>query len=174
MGLLDEPGLERLVAAGCPGCRGRRLSFEAYVDGLLPVAGGEPVGRVTWVYDGERFVDGVYRVSCAGCRAVVFEGAVCPRCHAPGGLARALATTNGWAVPSACPRCDDEEVRYLAFLPARVVYEGQRAERARSETELHEPGFHGYRVDCRDCGTVAEKTDGCPLCEAPAPLRARP
>ena len=130
--------------------------------------GGEPVGRMTWVYDGEKFVDGVYEVACAACKEMVFAADVCPRCHAPGGLARALATPNRWPVPAACPSCDDEQLRYVAFVPARVVYEGKRAEKARSSTELHEDGFHGYRADCRDCGTVAELTDACPLCDAPA------
>jgi hypothetical protein len=99
---------------------------------------------------------------------------VCPRCHAPDGLARALATPNRWPVPQRCPRCDGEELRYIAFVPARVAYEGKRADKARSSTELHEDGFHGYRADCRDCGTVAERRDVCPLCDAPAPLRPRP
>jgi RNA polymerase subunit RPABC4/transcription elongation factor Spt4 len=174
MGALDEPGLERLVAVGCPACGARKLAFETYVDGLLAIAGAEPVARVTWVYDGEKFVDGVYRVACAECKQVLFEASACPRCHTEGGLGTALGTPNQWPVPAGCPRCDDEELRYFAFLPARVLYEGKRADKARSNTEMHEPGFHGYRVDCRSCGTVAEKTDGCPLCEAPAPLRARP
>ena len=136
--------------------------------------GGEPVGRVTWVYDGEKFVDGVYQVTCAACHQTVFAADVCPRCHEPGGLERALHTPNDWPVPRSCPSCDEEEVRYVAFIPAQVVYEGQRADKARAMTELHEDGFHGYRVDCRGCGTVAERTDRCPLCERLAPLRQRP
>ena len=174
MGLWDEPGLDRLVAAGCPKCGAHELTFRTYVDGLLPLLGGEPTGRMTWVYDGEKFVDGVYEVACAACREIVFAAEVCPRCHAPGGLARALETPNRWPVPTVCPGCDGEEVRYLAFVPARVAYQGKRAEKARSSTELHEPGFHGARADCRDCGTVAELTDRCPLCDAAGPLRARP
>jgi RNA polymerase subunit RPABC4/transcription elongation factor Spt4 len=174
MGLLDEPGLARLIDAGCPTCGARKLTFAAYLDGLLPIMGGEPVGKLGWVYDGEKFVDGVYEVACAACKQVVFTADVCPRCHAPGGLARALATSNRWPVPAACPSCDDEQLRYVAFVPARVVYEGKRADKARTSTELHEDGFHGYRADCRDCGTVAELVDACPLCAAPAPLRARP
>ncbi len=174
MGLLDEPGLDRLVAAGCPKCGAHELTFRTYVDGLLPLLGGEPTGRMTWVYDGEKFVDGVYQIVCATCAEIVFSAEVCPRCDAAGGLARALDTPNRWPVPAACPGCDGEEVRYIAFVPARVAYQGKRAEKARSSTELHEPGFHGARVDCRDCGTVAELTDRCPLCDAPGPLRARP
>jgi hypothetical protein len=174
MGLLDEPGLERLIGAGCPKCGSPKLNFRSYVDGLLPIMGAEPIGRITWVYDGEKFVDGVYEVSCAECKEIIFAAEVCPRCHAPGGLGVALGTSNRWPVPERCPVCKFEEVRYIAFLPARVTYEGKRAAKARSSTELHEDGLHGYRVDCRDCGTVAELTDGCPLCDAPAPLRPRP
>lgn len=174
MGLLDEPGLDRLIAAGCPGCGSTKLTFRTYVDGLVPVFGGDPIARPTWVYDGEKFVDGVYAVACAACKHEVFAADVCPRCHAPGGLARALEAPNRWPVPTTCSSCDAEEVRYVAFLPARVTYEGKRASPAVTSTELHEPGFHGYRVDCRDCGKVAELTSHCPLCEAPAPLRARP
>jgi hypothetical protein len=178
MGLLDEPGLDRLIAAGCA-CGSQTLLFRTYVDGLFPFVAGEPVGRVTWAYDGEKFVDGVYAVTCATCAASLFSADVCPRCHAPGGLARALDTANGWPVPSACADadCGGEEIRYLAFVPASVTYDGGRAEKARSATEPHDQGFHGLRAECRACGqTVAQRTDaqGCPLCEAPGPLRARP
>jgi hypothetical protein len=174
MGALDETAFERLVGAGCPACGGAKLAFRAYVDGALPLVCGGPVGRLIWVYDGEKFVDGVYEVSCAACHDVIFQADACPRCDAPGGLARALGTPNRWPVPASCPSCDGEEVRYVAFVPARVEYEGRRAEKARTSTELHEDGFHGARVDCRDCGTVAERTDVCPLCDAPGPLRRRP
>jgi hypothetical protein len=174
VGLLDEPGLDKLVAAGCPKCGAGKLSFRAYLDGLLPILDAEPVGRLTWAFDGEKFVDGVYEVRCADCDMTVFSADVCPRCHAPGGLARALSTPNGWPVPRACPSCEGEELRYVAFVPARVVYEGKRADKPRSSTELHEDGFHGFRADCRACGTVAESAEGCPLCGAAGPLRSRP
>jgi hypothetical protein len=174
VGLLGESELERLVAAGCAACGSNKLLFRTYVDGALPMMGGEPVGRVTWLYDGEKFVDGVYEVRCGTCDAVSFSAEVCPRCHAPGGLARALATPNDWPVPVSCPSCDDEEVRYVAFIPARVAYEGKRAEKARDLSEPQENGFHGARVDCRDCGIVAARSDVCPLCGGPGPLRARP
>jgi hypothetical protein len=174
MGLLDEPGLDRLVQAGCTACSSHKLMFRTYVDGLLPIMGGEPVGRVVWVYDGEKFVDGVFEVRCADCKQELFSAGVCPRCNAPGKLTHALETENTWPVPLQCPSCEGDELRYIAFLPARVLYEGDRAEKARSSTELHEPGFHGWRADCKACGTVAELTDACPLCAAPAPLRVRP
>lgn len=174
MGKLDEPGLDALIAAGCAACQGTRLAFHSYVDGLLPLIGGDPCGSLTWVYDGEKFVDGVFHVTCASCSATLFRADVCPRCHAPGGLARALGEQNRWPVPAACPSCADEQVRYIALIPARVTYEVKRAEKARTHVELFDEGFHGYRVDCRDCGKVAELEDRCPLCTAPAPLRVRP
>jgi len=174
MGLLTEPDFDRLVAAGCAVCGATKLMFRTYVDGAIPMVGGEPVGRITWVYDGEKFIDGVYEVRCGQCDALTFSAEVCPRCHAAGGLARALTTPNDWPAPSSCPSCEEEEVRYVAFVPARVAYDGKRAEKARDLCELHEDGFHGARVDCRDCGTVAARTDVCPLCSGPGPLRARP
>ena len=178
MGLLDEPGLDRLIAAGCA-CGSQTLLFRTYVDGVFPFIAGEPVGRVTWAYDGEKFVDGVYDVTCAACGAHLFSADVCPRCHAPGGLARALGTANGLPVPPACadPDCGGEEIRYVAFIPARVTYERGRAEKARNMTEPHDDGFHGLRASCRVCGAIAaQRTDAgaCPLCEAPGPLRSRP
>jgi hypothetical protein len=177
MGELDETALDRLIGAGCSGCGGTTLMFETYVDGVIPFLGGEPVGRVTWAYDGEKFVDGVYAVTCAACRKHLFTSELCPRCHAPGGLARALATPNQWPVPAACadPDCGCEEIRYLAFVPAKVPYEGKRADKARSAIEPHDDGFHGVRAECRACRrTVARPGDSCPLCEGPGPLRVRP
>jgi hypothetical protein len=174
MGLLDEPGLDRLVTGGCSKCASPKLSFRSYVDGLLPLQGGEPVGRLSWVYDGEKFVDGVYEVTCADCAQTLFSADVCPRCHAAGGLQRALGTPNRWPVLAKCPECEGEDVGYVAFVPARVSYEGRRADKARSVIEIQDDGFHGYRATCRDCGVVAERTDACPLCDAPGPLRPRP
>jgi hypothetical protein len=173
MGLLDERGLEQLVDAGCP-CGARRLIFRSYVDGRLPVLGGEPVGPPAWVFDGEKFVDGVFEVTCAECKRVVFSADVCPRCHAEEGLARALARENALAAPRKCGQCGAEELRFFAFVPVRVPYEGKRAvEKVRASSEFYDAGFHGTRVECGDCGVLAEAA-GCPLCGAQGPLRARP
>ena len=174
MGLFTEAKLEALVSAGCNGCGSRRWAFRMYVDGLTPLQGGEPVGPVKWCYDGEKFVDGVYEIRCAGCEAVVFTEGACPRCHADGGLAKALATPNAYPVPVTCPGCEGDEVRYIAMIPARTVYEGKRADKARTTVEIGDPGFHGYRVDCRDCGTVMELDGSCPICGGAGPLRERP
>jgi hypothetical protein len=173
MGELSEPGLDELIARGCS-CGSDRLTFQSYLDARLPLAGGEPVGAITWAYDGEKFVDGVFAVTCATCGKGVFASDCCPRCNAAGALPAVLAASNRWPVPNACPACDGEELRYLALVPARIAYQGKRADKARTSTELHEPGFHGYRVDCADCGTVARLDDRCALCAAPGPLRPRP
>jgi hypothetical protein len=173
MGALTEAGLDQLIARGCV-CGSNRLLFRPYVDGRLPLMGGEPVGPITWVYDGEKFVDGVYDIVCAECKQALFAADCCPRCDAAARLPAVVAAHNRWPVPLACAGCHGEEVHYLALIPARVTYQGQRADKARATAEMHEPGFHGYRVDCDDCGTVAELTESCPLCQAPGPLRPRP
>jgi hypothetical protein len=174
MGTLTEEDLDRLVGSGCTACGARRLHFRMYVDGLVPLQGGEPVGPVKWAYDGEKFLDGVYEVTCSGCERTLFTDSVCPRCHADAGLAKALASENTYPVPTTCPSCSGDEVRYIAMIAARTTYEGKRADKARTTIELADPGFHGYRVDCRDCGTVAELIDRCAMCAAPGPLRERP
>jgi rubrerythrin len=173
MSKLSERAFAEMVEAGCPSCGGRHLSLRAYVDGLVPVMEGEPVGPIKWVYKGEMFVDGLYEITCSACQHALFTDDRCPRCHAEGGLARGLTTTNAYAIPPQCPRCDHIEVRFIAFVPARVKYEGKRADKAQTSVDLYDPGFHGYRVDCKTCGKVAERTDACPICEAPGPIRAR-
>jgi hypothetical protein len=77
-------------------------------------------------------------------------------------------------VPARCPRCEGEELRYIAMVPAKAIYEGKRAEKARTHVELLDPGFHGYQVDCKNCRTVAKIVNRCPLCDAAGPIRPRP
>lgn len=173
MGLLTPSELDVLIAAGCPSCGSKKLSFSTYVDAKLGLQEGEPVTRMTWAYDGEAFCDGVYRVECGECATPVFTASVCPRCHAADGLQTALDAENDYAVPRACPRCEREEITYFAMVPATTSYEGKRAEKARTDTELLDPGFHGYKAACKDCGVFAERKDSCMLCGASAPLRDR-
>src|ERR1700712_3217459 len=99
MGILTEDKLDEIVQAGCAACGPGRLSFRAYLDGRLPILGGEPVGKLSWGYDGEKFVDGVYEITCAECRQLLFTAEVCPRCNLPGGLARAQTTENSYPYP---------------------------------------------------------------------------
>jgi rubrerythrin len=174
LGTFTVAGLEALLATGCHACAATALRFRAYVDAGVPMMAAEPVGKLYWAYDGEKFVDGVFEVRCVGCGVAIFEADVCPRCHAPGGLATALETENAYPAPSACPSCQGQEVRLIAFVPAKVVYEGKRAQKAQTAVEPHDPGFHGYRVDCKTCGTVAALEGLCPLCGSTGALRKRP
>lgn len=174
MGALTEPMFDTLVAAGCASCGGHALAFQAFLDVRVPLLGGDVVGNLVFVHDGEKFIDGIFEIACAECKASVFQSDVCPRCNAPGGLATARATPNRMAVPAACPSCDGEEVRFIALCPARVHYANGRAEKPRTSHELGDDGFHGIRVDCADCGTVATAEAQCPTCAAPGPLRPRP
>jgi RNA polymerase subunit RPABC4/transcription elongation factor Spt4 len=174
MGMLTVRDLEAILSKGCSACGKTSLRFKAYVDAGVPMMAAEPVGKLYWAYDGEKFVDGVFEIACATCSAVVFTSDACPRCHAPGGLATALENENLYPAPKQCPRCSGQEVRLIAFVPAKILYEGTRAQKAQTSVEPHDPGFHGYRVDCKTCGIVAELQASCPVCGAHGPLRARP
>lgn len=162
------------IAEGCPSCGGKKLLIRSYVEGRFPLLEGESDGTVAWAYKGETFVDGVFDVRCAGCKAALFTDTRCPRCHAADGLARALETTNARVVPTACPRCEDDSIVYGAFVPADVVYQGKRADKARTSYGLEDAGFHGVRVDCTACGVLEASPEGCPLCGEPGPIRPQP
>lgn len=174
MGALTEPMFDALVAAGCKACGGRALLFQSYLDVRAPLLGGDVVGNLVFVHDGEKFVDGVFEVACPDCRRVVFESGVCPRCNAAGGLRTALSTAHRHPLPTLCPSCDGEEVRFVALAPSKVVYSRGRPDKPQTSHELGDDGYHGIRVECEDCGIVAEYDAECPLCAAPGPLRARP
>jgi hypothetical protein len=174
MGQLTEASFLALVESGCSDCGSKRLVFQSYVDGTQRLLGGEPDGRITWAYKGETFIDGVFEVGCANCKKALFSSPDCPRCHAPEGLAKALGSENAFPAPKACPSCQSEDLWCTAFVPATVLYEGKRAEKARTETEFYDEGFHGYRLQCRFCGNSEEEHRACPLCQAPGPLRRRP
>jgi hypothetical protein len=173
MGMLTVDHLEKLLSVGCSECAGTSLRFRAYVDAGVPMMAAEPVGKLYWAYNGEKFVDGVFEIACATCSNVVFASLACPRCHAAGGLATALDLENDYPAPTKCPSCAGQEVRLIAFVPAKIAYEGKRAEKAQTAIEPHDAGFHGYRVDCKRCGTVSELVGRCPLCASPGPLRPR-
>jgi hypothetical protein len=174
MGSLTEVEFTELVGAGCPACGVKKLVIRSYVEGRFPIMGGEPVGPVTWAYKGETFVDGVFEVRCASCKNLAFSDPSCPRCHAPDGLARALENENAHPVPKECPTCQQGALTYRAFVPAIVTYEGKRADKARTHCELYDAGFHGVRAECKTCGVLPPRADGCPLCHASGPVRVQP
>src|SRR6185369_13807850 len=114
-------------------------------------------------YKGELFLDGVFDVTCADCKEPIYHSDVCPRCHAERALEKILETTNRLEVPKSCPTCEIDDLRYFAMVPARVVYNGTRGEKAQTHTELYDPGFHGVRAECVQCGTFVSVHDRCPL-----------
>lgn len=174
VGKLDEATFTARVQAGCPECGHKKLSMVSYVEGKFPLIEGEPTGAVAWAYKGEGFVDGVFEMTCAGCKRVLFEEASCPRCHAEGGLAKALGSENAYAFPKVCPGCRAKTLTLRAMVPARVVYDAGRATPARTSTTVYDEGFHAVGVDCGACGAIGARVSSCPLCGAQGPLRAVP
>jgi RNA polymerase subunit RPABC4/transcription elongation factor Spt4 len=174
MGALVNGTFLEVVERGCPSCGGKKLAIETYVEGLFPLLDGESDGTVTWAYKGETFVDGVFRIRCAGCKHTVYEDDACPRCHAEGGLARAREVENRRPPPATCPSCGDDTLVARAFVPADVIYQGKRPDKARAGEGLADPGFHVVRLDCTTCGPVEPAGTDCPLCAAEGPVRPQP
>ena len=172
MGVLDEKSFEAAVAA-CPACGGRELVIESYLDRKVMMMVGEASDAGRWVYDGEKFVDGVFRVACASCAHQVFASDACPRCNAEGTLPATRATMTRLAVPKKCPGCGEFELMSLAMVPARAHYSGGRAAPPKPLCEHGEPGFHVVAFACESCD-AATVSKVCALCDAPGPLRPRP
>jgi hypothetical protein len=173
MGALGETDFETLVRAGCAGCGGKLLEIHTYIDRSLVVMAAEPNNEGRWAHDGEKFVDGTYRIACASCAKVAFESDMCPRCNAPGGLAKALREVSRIAVPKRCPQCSELELMALAFVPATAKYGSGETPKPKQLVDFGEPGYHVVAYGCNGCdrAVVAEK---CPLCDASGPLRPRP
>ena len=118
MGALDQAAFDALVHAGCTACNGRLLEIRSFIDRSLVMMAADPENEGRWAHDGEKFVDGTYRVACVKCNAVMFEHGDCVRCHAAGGLAKALASTStivdsGLTPASATPAAADVAVPSL-------------------------------------------------------------
>jgi hypothetical protein len=161
---LSEAAFTALVDAGCTDCRSKKLIVEAIVAQRLPILGGEPYGAPSWGYKGEDLVQGTYLIACEGCKKELFAATACSRCDAADGIARALDRENTFPLPVSCTRCGSELLHAMAYVPATVIYEGKRAAKARTQTAPEDPGFHAYRVECKQCQNVAEQRDPCPLC----------
>ena len=173
MGALDQPGFEAAIATGCPACGGKTLEIRSFIDRTLGVMLAEPTNAGRWAHDGEKFVDGTYRIECVVCKHVAFSNDMCPRCNAPDRLAKALSEPSRLAVPKRCPKCNELELLAIALVPATARSGGGETPKPKPLAELGEPGFHvvAFACDACDHAVVAE---GCPLCAAPGPLRARP
>ena len=172
MGALSQSRFEELVNAGCTACGGRLLEIRSYIDRSIDLMAGEPNSEGRWVHDGEKFVDGTFRISCASCKHVAFESDMCPRCNVAGGLATALAATSRVTIPKRCPSCNELELMALAFVPAVARYGGE-APKPKQLVDFGDAGYHVVAFACAGCDK-AVVAEGCPLCAAPGPLRARP
>jgi hypothetical protein len=173
MGQLDEARFDALVHAGCAACGGAALEIRSFLDRRIDVMLGDPNDDGKWVHDGEKFVDGTYGVVCVKCNHVAFADTACPRCHADGGVAKALAETSRMAVPRRCASCNETELIALALIPAKVRYSGGVAALPDPLVEYGDPGYHVVAYACESCD-AAVVAKSCPLCDAPGPLRARP
>jgi hypothetical protein len=173
MGLLDQASFDRAVRGGCPACGAKAVEIRSFLDRSVAVMLAEPTDAGRWAHDGEQFVDGTYRIACTACKHVVFESDACPRCNAAGGLARALGEENRLAVPKRCPGCSELELLALAMVPAVARYGGGEAPKPAPLAEWGEAGYHVVAFACDACNR-AVVAEGCPLCAAPGPLRARP
>lgn len=161
---LTEEAFAALVDAGCADCQRQKLLVEAVVLQKLPLLKGELYGSPSWGYKGEDLVRGTYRIACEGCKKELFAVDDCPRCHASGSLSRALSTDNAFPFAEQCTACGSELLVAMAFVPAHVVYEGKRAQKARADAAPEDPGFHCVRLECTRCHKVDERTGACPVC----------
>src|SRR5215510_11022379 len=104
MGKLDEAAFAATIAA-CKKCDAKAFEVASYIDRQVGVMLGERNDDGRWIHDGEKFIDGVYRIKCIRCSDVTFATADCPRCHRAGGLADVLGVSARLAVPKRCPTC---------------------------------------------------------------------
>jgi hypothetical protein len=174
MGQLDEDRFEATVQRGCTACGAAALDIWSFIDRRLNIMLGDPNDDGRWVHDGEKFVDGTYRIACASCGHVVFTDDACPRCHAAGGLGRALGDANRLTVPKRCTACNETEIIALALVAAQARYSGgAAAAQPRPLGDLGDPAYHIVAYGCESCD-AAVVAQTCPLCDGPGPLRPRP
>ncbi len=173
MGQLDERAFAQHLT-GCAGCGAPRFDVSTYLDRHVEVMLGDPNSDGKWVHDGEKFVDGVYRITCASCAKVAFASDDCPRCHAVGTLPATLAAPSHLAVPKRCPTCKATQLSLIGFAPATVrTVGGDKPPTPSPRALFGDDGFHVIAFACDDCDW-AVTAPGCPLCTAPGPLRPRP
>ena len=172
MGHLDEAGFARALGP-CAGCGATVHQLDSYLDRQISMMLGDANDDGRWVHDGEKFVDGTFRIACGGCQRVGFEHADCPRCHQPGTLPAALTAASRLEVPRRCPACNDTELTITGFAPATVKTGAGRTPAPTPKALVGEPGFHVAIIACDGCDWVAV-ADGCAICGAAGPLRPRP
>ena len=169
MGALDQDAFDAIVRAGCSACGATPLEIRSFIDRSLVMMAADPENEGRWAHDGEKFVDGTYRIACTSCGHVAFESELCPRCNAAGGLARALAEPSRLRVPKRCPHCNELQLLAVALVPASA----RGGDKPKQLVDYGDAGYHLVAYACHDCdnAVVAER---CPLCDAPGPLRPRP
>ena len=170
MGALDQQAFDALVRAGCPACKAPTLEIRSFIDRAIGMMAAEPTDAGRWVHDGEKFVDGTYRIRCAACAHVVWESDICPRCNAAGGLATALDTTSKLEPWKRCPQCNELSMLAVALVPATAKWPQPKPQPL---ADFGDPGVHLVAFACDSCNR-ARAAEGCPLCGAPSPLRPRP
>ncbi|MFO0617873.1 MAG: hypothetical protein U0414_35105 [Polyangiaceae bacterium] len=106
----------------------------------------------------------MFEATCVACDRTHFTSSLCPRCGSTDGLERALTQENAFPMLEQCPRCGTTDLSYFAFVPAETRAEGKLRAKARTDCAPDDPGFHGFRIDCRACGPIAQPDRGCALC----------
>lgn len=172
MGKLDEPAFAAVIAA-CKKCDAKAFEVASYIDRQVTVMLGEPNDDGRWIHDGEKFIDGVFRIKCIRCSDAAFQTADCPRCHREGALQDVLDQPSRLAVPKRCPTCKGTELSVTGFAPATVRTGEGRPPSPTPTAMFGDVGFHVAHVMCDGCDWVAI-AEGCPLCGGAGPLRARP
>ncbi len=175
MGHLDQKTFASTISR-CTACTGSTFDVRSYLDRQHLVMLAEPNDDGRWTHDGEKFIDGCFRVTCTACTHLAFASEDCPRCHRSNALHDALDMPTRLAVPKRCPECKGTEVTVLAFVPAAVrVTAGARPPEPTPSVGWGDPGFHVAAILCDACDWVtATPDDACPLCGGPGPLRPRP
>lgn len=172
MGKLDERAFARTIAA-CKQCGSGALEVSAYIDRQLTVMLGQRNDDGRWIHDGEKLIDGVYRIRCIRCSNLAFSTEDCPRCHREGALADVVGKPSRLPVPTRCPSCKGTELTVTGFAPATVRTGEGRPPSPTPTAWFGDAGFHVAHIMCDGCDWVAIR-EGCPLCGGPGPLRPRP
>ena len=172
MGHLDEKKFADTIA-GCTKCDAKAFEVHSYIDRQLSVMLAEPNQDGRWTHDGEKFIDGCYRIKCIACSVEAYASDDCPRCHRSGGLTDALSSEMRLTVPKRCPSCKGTELTVMAFAPARVRTGEGRPGAPTATAQYGDAGFHLSAILCDGCDWVAAP-EGCPVCAGPGPLRERP
>ena len=154
MGHLDEKKFAQAIA-GCAKCDAKAFEVQSYIDRQLSVmlARANQDGR--WTHDGEKFIDGTFRIKCIGCSTEAYTTEDCPRCHRAGGLAEAMGNVARLTVPKRCPTCKGTELTVMAFVPARVRTGEGRPGAPTAIAQFGDAGFHISGIMCEGCDWVA-------------------